>query len=172
MAFDPDGLHRAILNIVTNAIDAAASGEGRVMEDMSQESEYDELGSESNAGQASASGVMADGLGSESSRSQRVEPPRVEVGTAYLADLNRLQVQIRDNGVGIPEDQQQRIFNAFVSSKGQRGTGLGLPVSQKIMEEHGGQIGVSSETGEGSCFTLELPAIPAANVTATNFFKL
>ncbi|MCA9167415.1 MAG: ATP-binding protein, partial [Planctomycetales bacterium] len=101
--------------------------------------------------------------------SQCVELPRVEVATAYLPEQNRLVVTVCDNGVGIPIDQQQRIFNAFVSSKGQRGTGLGLPVSQKIMEEHGGQIKLESETGKGSCFTLELPAIPAREATTANF---
>jgi signal transduction histidine kinase len=47
-----------------------------------------------------------------------------------------------------------------VSNKGQRGTGLGLAVSQKILQEHGGQILVHSELNHGSCFTLEWPAVP------------
>ena len=151
MTFDPEGLHRAVLNVVTNAIDAAASGEGRVIEDEEQAALTD----------------SAEGPAGEDS--QCVELPRVEVATAYLPEQNRLVVTVRDNGVGIPIDQQQRIFNAFVSSKGQRGTGLGLPVSQKIMEEHGGQIKLESETGKGSCFTLELPAIPAREATTANF---
>ena len=46
----------------------------------------------------------------------------------------------------------------FVSRKGGRGTGLGLPVSQKILQEHGGRIRVDSQPGEGSRFTLEFPA--------------
>ena len=49
----------------------------------------------------------------------------------------------------------------FVSKKGHRGTGLGLPVSQKILQEHGGEIRVESRFGEGSRFILELPAVPA-----------
>ena len=77
-----------------------------------------------------------------------------------------LRVSVRDNGVGIPEDQLKRIFNVFVSSKGQRGTGLGLPVSQKILQEHGGQILVESQPGRGSCFILEWPAL-AVEATAT-----
>ena len=50
------------------------------------------------------------------------------------------------------------LFSPFVSSKKSRGTGLGLPVSQKIMNEHGGRIVVYSEPDKGCRFTLELPA--------------
>jgi signal transduction histidine kinase len=49
----------------------------------------------------------------------------------------------------------------FVSTKGQRGTGLGLPVSQKIMQEHGGDIRVESTPGVGSRFILEFPTATA-----------
>jgi signal transduction histidine kinase len=49
------------------------------------------------------------------------------------------------------------IFNLFVSTKGSRGTGLGLTVSRKILREHGGDIRAESRLGEGSTFTLEFP---------------
>jgi len=49
------------------------------------------------------------------------------------------------------------IFNLFVSTKGARGTGLGLTVSRKILREHGGDIRAASTEGEGSTFTLEFP---------------
>jgi len=52
-----------------------------------------------------------------------------------------------------------KMFTLFVSNKGSRGTGLGLSVSQKICNEHGGQILVQSAAGEGSEFTLEIPMI-------------
>jgi light-regulated signal transduction histidine kinase (bacteriophytochrome) len=55
----------------------------------------------------------------------------------------------------------------FVSRKGGRGTGLGLPVSQKILEEHGGRIRVESKLGEGSRFTIEFPATLPEPVGAT-----
>jgi two-component system, NtrC family, sensor kinase len=64
-----------------------------------------------------------------------------------------------DNGIGIEADDLEKIFAVFVSRKGGRGTGLGLPVSQKILEEHGGRIRVESTLGEGSRFTLEFPAV-------------
>ena len=57
-----------------------------------------------------------------------------------------------------PEDLD-KIFTIFVSRKGGRGTGLGLPVSQKIIKEHGGNIQVASQPGQGSRFTIELPAL-------------
>ena len=69
------------------------------------------------------------------------------------------RVAVVDNGSGIESDDLEKIFAVFVSRKGGRGTGLGLPVSQKILEEHGGRIRVESKLGEGSRFTLEFPAI-------------
>jgi signal transduction histidine kinase len=61
--------------------------------------------------------------------------------------------------VGIAAEDLDKIFTIFVSGKGGRGTGLGLPVSQKILKEHGGRIEVASTLGSGSRFTLELPAV-------------
>ena len=107
-SFDPDGIHRAVLNIVTNAIDAVE--------------EQDEA--------------------------------MVLVETSYDSDEDFVHVRVTDNGSGIPEDQLQRIFNVFESTKGARGTGLGLAVSQKIIREHGGDIVIESQTGKGCCFTL------------------
>jgi len=59
--------------------------------------------------------------------------------------------------VGIADDEVASIFEVFASTKGSRGTGLGLPVSQKIVREHGGKIAVSSTVGQGSTFVIELP---------------
>ena len=66
---------------------------------------------------------------------------------------------MEDNGPGIPADQMEFLFSPFVSSKKSRGTGLGLPVSQKIVREHGGKIHVHSEPGHGARFILEIPAM-------------
>jgi signal transduction histidine kinase len=68
-------------------------------------------------------------------------------------------VTVEDNGPGIPDEDRQDIFSLFMSRKGSRGTGLGLPVSKKILKEHGGDILLDSERGRGSRFTLQLPAI-------------
>ena len=62
-----------------------------------------------------------------------------------------------DNGPGIPADQMEHLFSPFVSSKKSRGTGLGLPVSQKILAEHGGRILVDSEPGRGAASRWSCP---------------
>ena len=111
LVFDGEGLHRAILNVVSNAIDACEE----------------------------ESGV-------------------VRVSTNYDKQAERLSVVVSDTGPGIPEEDRERIFGLFESEKGNRGTGLGLPVSRKILREHNGDIKVVSEVGMGSIFTLYWPA--------------
>lgn len=69
-----------------------------------------------------------------------------------------IRIQVEDNGMGMDEESLQSIFTPFFSTKGSTGTGLGLSVTQKIVEEHGGRIDVSSTLGEGSAFTIHLPA--------------
>ena len=88
---------------------------------------------------------------------------RPELAAACLAaneitrDGEWLRIQVHDNGTGIPAEKLSDIFRPFVSTKGARGTGLGLAVSRKIMRENGGDITVISEVGKGSLFTLRLP---------------
>lgn len=111
--FDPDALHRAILNVVTNAIDAVESrenGEVRLQLQVSSQSQLVEL-------------------------------------------------SIEDNGEGIAAENLERIFSVFESKKGARGTGLGLPVSRKILREHGGDVLVASQPGQGTRFTLRWPGL-------------
>ncbi|HMP18548.1 MAG TPA: HAMP domain-containing sensor histidine kinase, partial [Gemmatales bacterium] len=69
-----------------------------------------------------------------------------------------VQLVVQDNGPGIPTDLQANIFKPFVSTKGSKGTGLGLAVSRKILREHGGDIILHSEPGHGAKFVLRLPA--------------
>jgi len=83
----------------------------------------------------------------------------VKVATGYHSDTGMLWVSVSDNGIGIPDDQLGRLFNIFESTKGARGTGLGLAVSQKIVREHGGEIAVVSRINEGTQFTLAWPRI-------------
>lgn len=67
-------------------------------------------------------------------------------------------VSVRDNGVGIPPKNLQRVFTPFYTSKEEsKGTGLGLSVSLGIAEAHGGSLDVDSTYGQGSCFQLRLP---------------
>lgn len=66
-------------------------------------------------------------------------------------------IEVRDNGPGISEDVRARLGQAFVSSKGSSGTGLGLAVSFKLVREHGGDIQVESAPGKGAFFSVFLP---------------
>jgi nitrogen fixation/metabolism regulation signal transduction histidine kinase len=67
-------------------------------------------------------------------------------------------ILVTDNGSGISPEDRERVFSLFESSKGARGTGLGLPVSEKIMREHGGHISIhDAPTPPGTCFALHLP---------------
>ena len=73
------------------------------------------------------------------------------------AGLEWASVSVRDNGVGMAEDMRRRVFEPFFTSKGPRGTGLGLAVSWGIVTRHGGTIEVDSALGEGSTFVVRLP---------------
>ncbi|MFH1740524.1 MAG: ATP-binding protein [bacterium] len=64
---------------------------------------------------------------------------------------------VSDNGVGMDEDTRENLFSVFQSTKGSGGTGLGLFMSRKIAQEHGGDIQVVSMRGQGSIFTLRIP---------------
>jgi len=108
---DAEGIHRAVLNVVTNAMDAV---EGR----------------------ADAS---------------------VDVRVGIDVSAGSVFVDIDDNGPGIPEDEVPRLFHLFASSKGARGTGLGLAVSRKIIDEHGGEIQIENRPGAGCRFRLTWP---------------
>jgi PAS domain S-box-containing protein len=72
---------------------------------------------------------------------------------------DRLQLRFSDNGMGMPDDVKEKIFEPFFSTKGAQGTGLGLSVSYSIIERHSGSISVVSERGSGTNFTIDLPAI-------------
>ena len=74
-----------------------------------------------------------------------------------------VEISFQDTGVGIDPQHLEKIFDAFFTTKGAgRGTGLGLPISRRIVERHGGTIEVNSEHGRGSCFTIHLPVAPVA----------
>lgn len=124
--FDEEGIHRAVLNIVSNAIDAV----------------------------------------------EGIENGAVVVQTGYDRTADMLLVAVSDNGPGIPEDQRAAIFNVFESSKGSRGTGIGLPVSRKILREHGGRVRVEGSPGQGTRFVLSWPrgnaTIPDINMLIQN----
>jgi signal transduction histidine kinase len=84
------------------------------------------------------------------------EGGEVKISTQSQGE-NEVLITVEDNGAGIPEKIRQRIFDVFFSTKGSQGTGLGLAVTRKIIEEHGGVIEAESTPDEGSKFTITLP---------------
>jgi signal transduction histidine kinase len=107
---DRTAIYRAILNLVSNAIDACAESESGNLVSLKS--------------QARADGVV---------------------------------VTVVDNGIGMSDEVRSNLFQRFYSTKGGQGTGLGLPVVKKVVEEHGGILEVESKPGQGSAFRLRLP---------------
>ena len=70
---------------------------------------------------------------------------------------NVIKFEVSDNGAGMDQEVLQKLFTSFFSTKGHRGTGLGLMVTHKLIEEHQGRIEVRSQLGEGTTFTVRLP---------------
>ena len=114
-SFDRTALYRAILDLVTNAIDACAESE--------------------------------------------VESGHV-VSLETHATADEIVVTVADNGIGMSDHVRSNLFVRFFSTKGGQGTGLGLPVVKKVVEEHGGALEVESTLGEGSAFHLRFPRSP------------
>jgi signal transduction histidine kinase len=112
--FDREGIHRVLLNLVSNAIDACT--------DISCASKTCEV---------------------------------------FLRTLKpqgwAVEYQVIDNGCGMDEETRKKVFQIFFSTKGSRGTGLGLMIARKIVDEHGGVIDLSSEKGSGTVFRVRLP---------------
>lgn len=109
--FDEEGIHRAVLNVVINAVDAVEGAKHGM----------------------------------------------VTVETGHVVDGDLVYVSVADNGPGVPPEKLNTIFNIFESTKGSRGTGLGLAVSRKILREHGGEISVDSQPERGCRFVLSWP---------------
>ena len=74
-------------------------------------------------------------------------------------DEDNIIFDIQDNGIGMSKEIRDNIFNLFYSSKGQKGTGLGLFIVRNIIQQHGGKIQVDSEPGQGSKFRVIMPKI-------------
>ncbi|UYV12323.1 MAG: ATP-binding protein [Phycisphaera sp.] len=117
---DASLIHQALMNLLTNALEA-----------------------------------VPEGMGSITIRLHYEEPDSRGPGSPGEA-----HVLVIDNGPGIPKDRHATIFEPFQTSKGVRGTGLGLAVTKRVVEDHRGRITIESEPGKGSTFTLVLPADP------------
>ncbi len=81
----------------------------------------------------------------------------VSLRCEYDAGDDRVKITVSDNGEGMTQGTLSRLFEPFHSTKGLRGTGLGLVVTKKIVEEHGGTVSVESVRKQGTTFTLLLP---------------
>lgn len=112
---DPKGIHRCLLNLVSNAIDAC--------------------------------------LADESEGKNYV----VKVTTRREGE-GKFLFQVSDNGCGMDDEIKKQLFTSFFTTKGSKGNGLGLLITQKIVQDHGGTLSVNSEPGKGSVFSALLPA--------------
>ena len=118
---------------------------------------------------ADSDGLMRCLLNIFTNAADAVEP---EAGTILIKagkdeSANTIFISVTDNGGGIPLDVLPNIFEAFCSTKGSKGTGLGLAVVDKVVKEHGGKVEVESKPGKGTTFTIHLPADPPAEARKT-----
>ena len=91
----------------------------------------------------------------------RQHPPKEHrITVSGRIDKGTLIIAVSDDGSGMPEEVQERLFTKFYSTKGAKGTGLGLVITRKVVEEHGGHITVESEPGLGTRFIIEIPIEP------------
>lgn len=81
---------------------------------------------------------------------------QVDLKTAREKD-NVIQFEVTDNGIGMDEEVVKKLFTSFFSTKGHRGTGLGLMVTRKLIEEHQGSLNVHSRPGKGTTVTVRIP---------------
>jgi PAS domain S-box-containing protein len=82
------------------------------------------------------------------------------VSFGVTADETAVHFIVEDNGIGMDADTRAKIFTPFYTSKGSRGTGLGLYISNKLLARHGGAIRLNSKAGHGTTFTLDIPRQP------------
>ncbi len=88
---------------------------------------------------------------------------KVEIYKKDIKEHNYLEVRVTDNGIGIPENEIQLIFNKYIQSSNTKpslgGTGLGLPICQKIIEDHHGHIWAESIPDDKTCFYFNIPLV-------------
>lgn len=88
---------------------------------------------------------------------EAVSPDHGKIEVSLRKLDNNIEFRVQDNGPGIPDDIRAQLFEPFVSSGKQYGTGLGLTVVQKIVEDHGGSVQVESTSVQGTTFVMLLP---------------
>ena len=85
------------------------------------------------------------------------KPGHTVIVRCFLNGDGSTVFEVQDDGAGIPENLNHKVFQEFFSSKGTEGTGIGLLVVQKVAEEHGGNVTFESKPGHGTVFTVTLP---------------
>jgi histidine kinase len=116
---DPAGIHSALSNLVSNAVEACSASD--------------------------------------------VAGHRITVSGRFEGGV--LLMEVTDDGYGMPKEVKRKLFNRFYSTKGSKGTGLGLVITRKVIEEHGGTIRVESEPDRGTSFFIEIPLRSAQKPT-------
>jgi two-component system sensor histidine kinase AtoS len=86
------------------------------------------------------------------------EHPRIEISVGDNLAGSEVWLKVRDNGPGMDEETQQKVFRPFYTSKA-NGTGLGLAISRKLVDAHGGTIEIDSRPGKGCEFVLTFPKL-------------
>jgi signal transduction histidine kinase len=86
-------------------------------------------------------------------------------------DPERMVIEVEDNGMGMDQETREKLFSLFFSSKGIKGTGLGLFISNKIVDKHGGSIGVDSEPGRGTRFEVRLPLVASPSIKSEDIVQ-
>ena len=103
------------------------------------------------------------------SNAVKFTPPGGRVDVAARNGREEVEITVRDTGAGIAAEDQGRIFEAFRQARPGKdhgeGTGLGLALTRRLVELHGGRIGVESVPGRGSTFTVALPRRPTPEGT-------
>jgi signal transduction histidine kinase len=170
IAADKNLLHSVFTNLITNAIEAMGEeGELHLQAKLlpAQLSEHTANGEAApdlqNAGKTAAPRPEVHGLRKFFRRLRRrlVVESGAPAQHAHLAklppDKQAVMLTIRDTGCGIPKELMDRLFLPFFTTK-KNGNGLGLALSHKIIQEHGGTISVESQEGRGTTFIIMLPA--------------
>jgi signal transduction histidine kinase len=82
-------------------------------------------------------------------------------------DKGHIIFDIADNGIGMDDETREKIFTPFFSLKGEKGTGLGLFISNKIIQQHGGEITVKSKLGQGTRFGVKIPKMQSESLSGS-----
>ncbi len=157
--FDKEQIHRAVVNLIGNAIEASKDYDPDATPRRRTPSGSDSNANDVPNANADAASVSAPSENVGEPEFPRFSRGRVEARTRFDADSKRVFVIVDDVGPGVPPASRDAIFRPFASKNKSGGTGLGLPVTQKIVREHQGKIVVDDSPLGGARFVVELPLV-------------